>query len=660
MSIKESIFETLKLFEELSKIPFSKIFDDSVSFLGKHQHDNLILASKLDDGLFIMGINSYFKSYSEVTTFALNEFLENNDAYARIDKHKKLNRDIKSLMEHGSVAAQLENISSVIANFSDRNLTCEEQESIKNDVWESFVRGYDFIRNLKRRKIGNINENSVFTSKFDRRIYFVESEAHVLDLAHHAKPGLYTIAVIDNDNPSACHFNLVIKTCDGAVIINDSERKAYEDQERRTDRENVQRINKSLFPYSVFELTASPSGKHLMFSETSKSTSLTHYDGIDDSSSVIVNIREIKELPFSELCELSVLYASIALDWKSFIDAEELIYGHEISFSVESNTMPVVFKGSEKQFNLPKTPSREDFYSSSRDSSDYASSVTRLSGTDYNSYFESVFSEEVSKVQILPSNLALEHKGKPTSKNIITIPEDVVGSPEKIIADTVFQARSQQAKNLSKKIDNYFEEHFDDMAKWIVERIDTDKLIQRACAKLALPQPENCPEWMKTQEFESKTARYGTNSYHVKGKYTRRESDTYRPRYPIYLNKTKPNLKESGMVDLLCVECNNFANFFVEYIITDAYDISFLTNTPVDELPFHLKEFGVVRYTGNSLLYRVDPIESMDHRFQNHQLDLRLMIGFSLKGLNAVREQNGHSKLSRTEAEEMFGERYSY
>ncbi|TOJ28939.1 hypothetical protein CGI42_27560, partial [Vibrio parahaemolyticus] len=139
---------------------------------------------------------------------------------------------------------------------------------------------------------------------------------------HHAKPGLYTIAVIDNDNPSACHFNLVIKTCDGAVIINDSERKAYEDQERRTDRENVQRINKSLFPYSVFELTASPSGKHLMFSETSKSTSLTHYDGIDDSSSVIVNIREIKELPFSELCELSVLYASIALDWKSFIDAE--------------------------------------------------------------------------------------------------------------------------------------------------------------------------------------------------------------------------------------------------------------------------------------------------------------------------------------------------
>ncbi|KOE93073.1 hypothetical protein ACS91_01185, partial [Vibrio parahaemolyticus] len=171
MSIKESIFETLKLFEELSKIPFSKIFDDSVSFLGKHQHDNLILASKLDDGLFIMGINSYFKSYSEVTTFALNEFLENSDAYARIDKHKKLNRDIKSLMEHGSVAAQLENISSVIANFSDRNLTCEEQESIKNDVWESFVRGYDFIRNLKRRKIGNINENSVFTSKFDRRIY---------------------------------------------------------------------------------------------------------------------------------------------------------------------------------------------------------------------------------------------------------------------------------------------------------------------------------------------------------------------------------------------------------------------------------------------------------------------------------------------------------
>ncbi|MBC5851272.1 hypothetical protein [Vibrio metschnikovii] len=660
MNIKESIFETLKLFEELSRIPFSKIFDDSSSFLGKYEHDNLILASKLDDGLFIMGINSYFKSYSEVTTFALNEFLEDSDVYARIDKHKKLNHDIKLLMEHGSVAAQLENILSVIANFSERNLTCEEQESIKNDVWKSFVRGYDFIRNLKRRKIGKINENSVFTSKFDRRIYFVESEAHVLDLAHHAKPGLYTIAVIDNNNPSACHFNLVIKTSDGAVIINDSERKAYGEQERRTDRQNIQRINKSLFPYSVFDLTAAPSGKHLMFSETSKSTALTHYDGIKDSSSVIINVREIKELPFSELCELSVLYASIALDWKSFIDSEELIYGHEISFSAESNAMPVVFKGSEKQFNLPKTPSREDFYSSSRDSSDYATAITSLSGTDYNTYFESVFSKEVNKVQILPSNLALEHKDEQTSKNIITIPEDVVGSPEKIIADTVFQARSQQAKNLSKKIDNYFEEHFDDMAKWIVERIDTDKLIQRACAKLALPQPENCPEWMKTQEFESKTARYGANSYHVKGKYTRRESDTYRPRYPIYLNKTKPNLKESGMVDLLCVECNNFANFFVEYTITDAYDISFLTNTPVDELPFHLKEFGVVRYTGNSLLYRVDPIESMDHRFQNHQLDLRLMIGFSLKGLNAVREQNGHSKLSRTEAEEMFGERYSY
>ncbi|MGI2918764.1 hypothetical protein [Vibrio parahaemolyticus] len=660
MNIKESIFEALNLFEKLSGIPFSKIFDDSSSFLGKHQHDNLLLASKLDDGLFIMGVNSYYKSYSKVTTFTLDEFLEDSDVYARIDKHKKLNHDIKLLMEHGSVAAQLENISSVIANFSDRNLTCEEQESIKNDVWESFVRGYDFIRSLKRRKIGNVNENSVFTAKFDRRIYFVESEAHVLDLANHAKPGLYTIAVIDNDNPSACHFNLVIKTSDGAVIINDSERKAYEEQERRTDRENVQRINKSLFPYSVFELIAAPSGKHLMFSDTSKSTSLTHYDGIDDSSNVIVNVREIKELPFSELCEISVLYASIALDWTSFIDAEELIYGHEISFSAETNTMPTVFKGSEKQFNLPKTPSREDFYSSSRDSSDYASSVTSLSGTDYNSYFETVFSEEVSKVQILPSNLALEHKGEPTSKNIITIPEDVVGSPEKIIADTIFQARSQQAENLSEKIDNYFEEHFDDMAKWILERIDMSELSKRACAKLSLPQPENCPEWMKTQEFESRTNRFATNSHYVKGKNTRRKSDTYRPGYPIYLNETKPNSKEAGMVDLLCVECNNFANFFVEYIITDAYDISYLTNTPVYELPYHLKEFGVVRYTGNSLLYRVDPIESMDHRFQNHRLDLRLMIGFSLKGLNAVREQNGHSKLSRAEAEEMFGERYSY
>ncbi len=651
---KARLKESLHQFEELSGIPFKKIFDDSNSSLVRHEYKDLVLASKLDDGLLILGLNSYFQSYYNGKRFALKDFFDGSDVYTTIAKHKELKSNFDDLVKDESVSAQLDNIKSVIANLSDRNLTVDEATSINNDIWKTFVRGHSFIKDLKRRKVGNVNKNSILTPKFDRRIYFVESEKHVLDLVHHAKPGMYTIAVIDNDNPSACYFNLVIKTLDGAIIINDSEEKAYVESNRRTDRQNMSRIEKSLFPYSSFSLETTPSGKHLKFSEKSNGTSLATYDGINDPNSSIINIREIRELPFSEICELSVMYASIALDWTHFCDGETLVYGHEVLITDECTTLPILFKGSDKQYSIPKTPNRDDFYKASLDSSDYTKSLNTITNTDRNSYFEQLFVEEIEKVQITPNHLTLEYNGMKPSKNQITIPDDAVGSPEKIIADTVFNARMQQAKNLHAKINSQYENNFNDMVQWIVDNIDIDKLTKHACTASILPQPENCHEWMKTQTFGSKTSRYSVNTFFIKGKYTKSTPDKFKPGYPIFLNEFTENMKEPEMIDLLCVNRKNFANFFVQYTVMDAYDISYLTNTPIYELPYHMQEIGLDRYVGNSILDRIDPVERMHHRYIDGGKDFRLTLGFSLKGLNDARERNGHKKLSRQEAQELF------
>ncbi|MFS1426093.1 hypothetical protein LMH73_002650 [Vibrio splendidus] len=650
-----NIFEQ---FNDLFGIDFASYFSGDSNAI---QYDLQPFAQcrEVSEHLFYLGLKSLYESRVKNVSYSLMSLLSDSSSVSQsLVKHRNLIALLEELTDIEDIKAHQELIQFTVSQLSGREITDSESVSIKNASWYTFASFAKFtMSGLHSYVVGNISSKAILPMKYAKSIYVIDDERHILGMARSAKPGIYLVSLMNDDEVAASCFYMIMKTTEGAVVLTDSDIKPYVGQRSRTDRKNLQRMDKSLFPYSVFNIEVLNAGRYTRFNKPESTSLVTHSESFTQKA--IKDIIDISSIQLGEMTNLAVLFTMIGSDWHKYINSNQLITGSELLLaSPEASNdlhLPVEFNGA-APLSIPVIVSKDDFYDSTSQCDEYANKRTSISGTDRNDYFSKVFADSLNSVRIITDSLLLENKTESEVKDLVIVPQHGIATPQMLVADTIQLARAKQAANLQDAVNTYFDEHIDDMLRWVLENADVNKLAILAAQHKALPEPSNAPEWLSTNKFGHSIVRFGIETnYRNRFEYYQNNNELSKA-YRVILGE--PKAKDDRRF-ASCVITGAYANYFVKYSVSDSLDLQFITNTELDDMPYHLKELGMGRYVGNNILDRIDPVEAVNHSFYRPDGNKFLfVVGLSLAGLNKVRLEQGLHKLSKGEADMMFKAKY--
>jgi len=189
------------------------------------------------------------------------------------------------------------------------------------------------------------------------------------------------------------------------------------------------------------------------------------------------------------------------------------------------------------------------------------------------------------------------------------------GTPEQVERNRIFFARYNQARMISSLADKEFDREKKNILAWYRSRIEKNiDTIRQAIAKNNFESLVRVSSGTFTPDMKKVTK----NIVNIYGKI----------RYYSWRRETSFTTQNSPY--LTCYFNNARATMTAEFRIEDANAIALLCNCGIDELPVFLRNFTAHdRYSGNSILDTIDPMEVIRNPWNKLTLDLSFFISRS-------------------------------
>lgn len=513
----------------------------------------------------------------------------------------------------------------------------------------------------------------------------VGDDQTLLDVALQAPNGFTLFATLVPDDAAASYFSLLCKTPVRSILFQDVLKTKYPGQHtrRRNDRAHESRINRSPFPYSLFNLEITDNGRSIR--ENRDSSALTMTQG--RSFNVLAHIRDIEE---QELIQLLTAMRLIIADW-SILSPPKLAQPQQALLSFKSDAIYLPMLAEKTPIHLPWE----------------ILTTHRLTTERYDALEQSAGHPPVPKnwvaEQLLP--YVLEHvEEQPLCKaegtELIISPSDgtpkVLNTEQGVKSDIVYLARCRQAKIIHAAIPKWKSNevvrtrewlqtsmrdspelfnHIVDMTRWGVDGgVYHSPKVYAGCSTI----PDDGVDFYLSHEellgFAPGVDRKNSDPREAMRKAVGRLgayettiwlNDKEHPQgftlgentvcLSSGLGFRNPKISHVPQHNITCALTDGVAEFFFELKLLGKFAVSQFSGVHWLELPPLLRILGDMPYLGNSILSRTDPLTD-DSDWENRG-GYVVRLGLSISALNSLRVNAGLDKLTKTTINRFIKER---
>ncbi|WP_196160985.1 hypothetical protein [Reinekea sp. G2M2-21] len=539
----------------------------------------------------------------------------------------------------------------------------ESQQAINQLAQISFD-ALNQVKQLERLVIqpGAVSDHPL---KYNNLIYRFPSTSTVIAAAKDMPEGISLGAIIPKESAYS-YFVLIVKSGQHVSVFSDAAKEDHPLQRtmRRNDRSQVDRISKSGFPYELLDITVRDGERSMKIQTNDR-----------DLPSPLTDVPVIGLV--GQILPESLLFLHLMFE---SIDSER----HILNDYPLATSTDLVQIGTVSNSNCPTPAHHQPLQLSS-----YASkSVSRVAfnqtqpkikrGTNYRQWLEDLLSDRVHAYtgnEYLRSSthdvLTLDtpypstdeftpFDRKRSTLRFATLPNDRLATHKQVAADAAWLARYNFAQTLEYIANLDYLENIDEMRTWIRDRagqiLKSESNPQMLKALVDPGQAWACYsaediQWL--EQYAGANAGFAemwgsadeklTPYWHFK---TKRDGHYH---IPDFEKLTRHNSQND---DVPCFFTGEEARVFARISVNNPILIAALTGVSIDDLPVRLRHIAMVGYTGNNILDRLDPVESIKTKYD--RTSFKICVPMSMKGLNEQRTKLGLEKLTIKKLKELI------
>ena len=594
--------------------------------------DELNEAQQLDDtGLTTaMVLRSMWNSFSSHLKVSLHDIIKENP---KVLRQIELYKDLQKLLHTTTIDTEIKEFQDKIIDSLKYYCVSDETINMAMDSGSLGLLRRDALRSMNTFSVFQFAQGRATTTKmkYAPMVYrFDNIQSLVSAMVANGEPGVALCHILDPDGLEFSYF--VFSVWNGGTLTIVTDKRNYKHplqktMERCPGRSLLERWGKHHFPYELLNAQFSDDNKHVLFEQK---------PGLVRYNMEATRIAEVWKLEPDVVIWLIMVFEQ--LQQKYFVENFLL---PDLSY-----TGDVVQKQVPIQNNLMKLggwspPTIPEFKSSD---------LTKESTSGNWHHKQTGFNEwlEVKYRDIVPDSiLNLVSDGKKlltndeqelsiySSINLKALSPYDFGSNAQLKADCEFIARYNQAKAIQHLATQEFESYKDDVTDWYRGKILANRefLIDAAC-KMELILPET----REKKVFSDEMITENVNKLYIEYD-SRKHCDTPFQLGFRYYGALIGRLTYNKWY--CAVYPDTVANISVFIDIRNTESISFVTNTPVNDLPDVLQHYELCEpYSGNQILDRVDPMEwVVDNPWKKLKLGIKIVM--SKKGFKHRRKLLG-------------------
>lgn len=483
------------------------------------------------------------------------------------------------------------------------------------------------------------------------------------------------VTLIEAD-PAASYFSLLCKSPGKTVLYQDVLPVEYPGQHtrRRNDRVHECRLERSPFPYELLELDIADKGRSITLRSDSKALQTT--DGVPVR--VLASIRDVAA---PTLINLLTCMQLIAADW-STLSTQKLAQPEQALLSLNPS-----------RSQLPMLMSAEPIHLPWEQLTTHQLTTERYQALEKAAGKKGRASNWVAEQQ-LPEVLAqMDDESLISSDSTDLIFPAAFGVPaalsteQRVRADLTFLARVAQAEKILPHIDAWRKRATVEARDFLKSKMKDSALLRHhllntelwganggeygdgKALSLRVDLPEDAAEFYTNNAYllgfgNEKSVEVATGILRHYRTKAWLDDKKYKQGFmlgaeTVYLNEgvCLPSNQYSDYTHIplqycQCLYTQEQAEFFLEIRLEGSLAIAAFTQTHWLSLPPLLRTLGNDPYLGNSILSRTDPL--LDSHQWRSKRPFTVVIGVSMKALNALRAEVGLPALSKAAIKRVF------
>jgi len=600
------------------------------------------------------------RGFGNSRTYSLDEITNNP---TKIDMVKKDYSDILSVIDNSELEKNLDilvedNLARINAMASEP-ANEEMKGKIKEEIYDYQIFANSAFKSLSRLQILKSSTPASALTRFCDNILCIPSRQHIIELSQDAPEGLSLVAIVDKENLADSYFTLLAKTNGNVLYFSDEGDEQFPDQSsgRRTDRQAMNRIEESVFPYRLLELEV-VNDRHLKLSDSTKLST--------ERDSPISYIGQISKLTHNELFLLSLILHDVNIEIEGNPNLPLLYNSQALLLPSKSGTGLVVSSEENRIINVPSVSSKDVSFDM-HEAADKAIDA-RVAHPFPLNRFEGRFDDVLSETPVLNQDDSKEltintpeysYRGgwcRQTTFNIknstiAPLHKNLFGSKERVEADNIYLMRRDKAQLLKAHIYAEYENQKTEREQWIIDNTIKSPVFRSMLANLnrnyftmldsdkAFIDSHRNLRGM-SNDYVGQLSLWRGAKYDINNTGSL-DIELSNANYRIHLNRQ--DYKER------CFITGGKASIIVMISSYDAFSLAQLLDVERESMPYDLDLTGLKNYQGNSILDRIDPVSNIELPCEEEHH--AIIAGLSIKGFNQLRTEFNLSKLKRTEIE---------
>lgn len=624
-------------------------------------------------------VHDFLTPSLEILNIPFNSAFNNGDSYRNIIENIDKLRGLLPTDYISQWEVQKAYMKEAIAFYRGRDITEKEVATVEGEAAITAIYAQEQIDTLIHRvlRTGNPEPDKMH---FSKDIFYFNGITELLKVSAQLPEHVFCLSVIrplgEKLDP---YFALIVKSGDFLSLFTDEPKYSHPLQRgrMRNDRATIDRINKSGFPYEILNLCTdtdeSDNPKHL------------YQDGNNSSELVDPNkprvISKYSNISATSMMFMQALFERIKTNFDYYKQGATALPVGAIKTEARegANTLlPVTISQSNyelKVFDLPEV-SREAYQTSQ--------GLKSTQTTSNNHWLETLLEDDVKELSLtlgvtsfLPLGakdaVYLCDKSKPRADNFFTrdnrsnevhfeiLKDEHVLTPEEIERDGAWLARHNYSQILEVAVKNDYKESRTAMLNYVKEMM-SERLQCESFKKLLCVMPEvvyeitredvktslNDPIGRDSRFDRNRKPKHG-EKVHAHWYFSESRSSHYGSWGFGLVNRNIQQILSNGYsADGKTMYCffrpDKRAKVFLDIYPSHYLELAGVLGVNPEELPERLQHYGTYVYTGNSILSRIDPVESIRTPYGEMKVGIR--IAMSVDALNEMRTVNGLPKLT--------------
>ena len=619
--------------------------------------DLLITVENDPTGLALWSaITKSIRSFGAASRYSLNDLDEEILLHAKYTDIRKVVRESQMTADLNGVAERVESAIELLSSE-------KPSDEFRGQLVESLLSEQSFANKafgkLKRMTLIEGDTVNVPPVSLCDNIITVNHRQNIFDVAQIAPEGMSLVAVINSERVANSYFALIVRSGTNVYYFSDEAHQSFPGQANilRTDRANISRQEMSVFPYELFDLEII--ADRFLKKKDSKELAL-----IDEQKRHIGYIGQISGLSHERLIPLYLLLELVNEELQDKPKFPLLYTSKSLVLPNKGGSGLVVAGNEARKIKIEKSKAIDVTFEAYREKEEaagngvgvsYPISVfekrfeTELSGVDLVSETGEALIESVPKVKYmrgLMSSVVVD------SVTVPSLNEDLFGTREEVEADMYLEMRKTKADLLKAYMYSQYDSEKEARGQWYCDALKNSDKAMEIIANLTkeffeirdediaflntypnLLGPFNSAERelgyvrdVKYKIINGGRYRFGDNYGRARGEVVNRMDDEH---------------------IILCPITGQKAILQVDFWPHNSFGLAQMLGVERASLPYDLEFMGLANYQGNSILNRVDPVSNITLPMEDDYG--QITIGFSMKGLNTLREKFGLSKITKNQ-----------